>query len=76
MRHPAVAADQHRPARQAAVVDVAGEVPVDPGEAGGVQPDLERLDLDYSVRHVSSRAPDFILAGGADRQPAVDNIQV
>jgi hypothetical protein len=42
----AVAADQDQPAGQAAVLHIAGEMPVDPGQPPGVEPFLARIDLD------------------------------
>jgi len=46
VRDPAVTAHQHQPAGQAPVVDVAGEVAVDPRQPVRVEADLLRLDLD------------------------------
>ena len=43
--------DRDRPAREQAVVDVAAEVPVDPREPGGVEPDLPGLGVDLDQGH-------------------------
>ena len=46
------AADDGEPPGQAAVVDVAREVPVDPGQPLGVEPEGRWIDLDlWSTHH-------------------------
>ena len=56
MDDSAGAGDGQQPARQAPVVDVAGEVAVDPLETLGPEPCFLGIDLDLQLGHLSPSA--------------------
>ena len=71
MHDLAVPADQDQPAGQAPVVDIAGEMPVDPGQPPGVEPGLARLDLDLEHHRPSHRdRSSHYLTGSRDQEEA------
>lgn len=56
MHDATVAAHDERPSGEAAVVDIASEVPVDTSQAFGSETGLGRFDLDQHVGHVAPLA--------------------
>src|SRR5262249_40065573 len=62
---PAVPADRDEPAGQPAIVDVAGEVPVDPRQPRRVQADFGRVHFLLEPAHRTTFLPPLLWAGFA-----------